>query len=370
MAKIKGDLDYLVRQGGYPTWHCQKDVPEKLRHAVGKARLIKSLGTHDVRLARSLRWKVLADFEAILVAARSKVGPETNVQAGLAWRDTFARVAARDPTTIRALTAQGDTWGPDDQEHPRPLQRIAQDNAEMSLDILANELGETDRALLLEVAYGHATPLLHYVEAWLAEGGTKGPLRPRTASQYRNDVQRLASWAKGTGLPPTFGAFTKAVVGRYITETMIRPKVDPGTGNRWISAASSYWRWMMKRAGLASSPWTGQSMAKAPASRAGGERPKRSFTDAEVRALLDGLPGQELADLIRIGALSGMRLEEIYRLTTGDCVGGWFNVRLSKTNCYSYGSESDRGVAVLCRFRGAVSGSLWVWHAPAPCRSH
>ena len=47
--------------------------------------------------------------------------------------------------------------------------------------------------------------------------------------------------------------------------------------------------------------------------------------------LLAGNAKQELADAIRVAALSGMRMEEIYRLTVADCAGGNFNIRRSKT---------------------------------------
>ena len=35
--------------------------------------------------------------------------------------------------------------------------------------------------------------------------------------------------------------------------------------------------------------------------------------------------------MLRVALLSGMRLEEIYRLTVADCQNGWFRVRASKT---------------------------------------
>jgi integrase len=54
-------------------------------------------------------------------------------------------------------------------------------------------------------------------------------------------------------------------------------------------------------------------------------------SDAEIAPLLDGPSDPELADAIRIAALSGMRIEEIYRLTVANCRDGWFDVKTSKT---------------------------------------
>jgi integrase len=307
-------------------------VPKKLRPVVGKPRLVKSLGTHDIVVARSRRWSVLAEFQRVLDEAQGHTGPNRAIAAGLEWRATLERIKAGDPATIRAQTIYGDHWGPWDPDAPsRDPQEIAVDNVKGDIERIAEDLEHSEARVFLDVAHGRATPLLHHVDAWLAEGGIKGPLRPRTASQYRSDLNRLAAWAKAAGLPETVEAFNKAVVGRYITETIVRPEVDRLTGNRWISAASAYWRWMEKRGVVSSRPWQGQSLAKAPARSREGEREKRPYTDDEMRALLAGSPGEELADLIRVAALSGMRLEEIYRLTVADCAGGWFNVRVSKT---------------------------------------
>ncbi len=55
--------------------------------------------------------------------------------------------------------------------------------------------------MLFRVATGEATPLLTFIDAWLAEGGSKGPLRERTKAQYRSDLNSLAAWAQGAGVP-------------------------------------------------------------------------------------------------------------------------------------------------------------------------
>jgi integrase len=323
MAKLRGDMRYLVQHNGHPTWHCVKDVPVKLRSALGKARLVKSLQTHDIAVARARRWEALAEFEQVLTSARDVTGPSRAVDAGMAWRHTLQRIASGDPATLAAHLKRRPETG------DTPVEQ-ARSNADEEIDWAGEDFHEDDRATFHQVAYGRATPLLHHVDAWLTEGGPKGRLNPRTAGQYRHDVGRLATWARAAKLPETVETFTRAIAGRYVTETMVRPKINPSTANRWISAASAYWRWMSKRAGMDVNPWQNQSLAKAP-SRSGGERDKRPATDDEMRLLLDGSPGQELADLIRVAALSGMRLEEVYRLTVKDCDGGWFNVRVSKT---------------------------------------
>lgn len=353
-AALRGkDTRWLVQHNGHPTWHCVKDVPSRLRLIVGRPRLVQSLQTHDLTVAQARRWAVLASFEKVLEAARAKGGPNKAVEAGLAWRETLARIEAGDPATIEAHrghdphwrdpTGRGEVW--------RDPKDAAMDHATDGLHHALEDLSEADGKTLMDVAHGRATPLMHYVEQWLAEGGAKGPLTPRTAAQYRADVKRLETWAKAAGYPQTVEAFTKRVAGRYVTETIVTPKVDPNTGNRWISAASAYWRWLRKRAGIEGDPWSGQSLAKASARTESGKT-KRPCTDAELAALLGGSPDAELADLIRVAALSGMRLEEVYRLTVADCAGGWFNVRASKTDA------GVRRVPIHSGLVGIVAGRL------------
>ncbi|WP_208720771.1 tyrosine-type recombinase/integrase [Mesorhizobium sp. M1A.F.Ca.IN.022.06.1.1] len=50
-----------------------------------------------------------------------------------------------------------------------------------------------------------------------------------------------------------------------------------------------------------------------------------------MTTLLGGDAGLLLIDLMRIGALSGMRIEEMCQLLASDCRGGVFNVRAGKT---------------------------------------
>ena len=59
---------------------------------------------------------------------------------------------------------------------------------------IEDEHGYRTAQSFYEMATGATTPLLHYVNAWLAEGGVKGPLKARTQRQYRRDLDQLHSW--------------------------------------------------------------------------------------------------------------------------------------------------------------------------------
>jgi integrase len=306
----------------YQTYYAVRDVPRPLREKLGKKRLIKSLGTRDYHVARARRHAALAEFERIIAQARGIAANDDLTAAALAWRETFAKIAAGD----RSAFSVG---GPEDEiTDPNRLRQHAAWIVDEEAEDIEAEHGEAAAATFAGIAHGMATPLLLHVDSWLKEGGAKGPINPRTAAQYRGDVTRFADWARGVGVT-TIEGVTEAVAGRYVTSELVGKGIHPGTGNRRISAVSAYWRWLKKRAGVKGNPWVGQSLAK-PSAR-NGDKSKRAFTDDEVRALLAGPADAELADAMRVAALSGMRLEEIYRLTAQDCRDGWFNVRLSKS---------------------------------------
>jgi integrase len=79
----------------------RKVVPEGLRAAVGKRELKRSLDTKDAKVARNLAPAVLAEFNAILAAARDPVGQAASLRQidaaiGTWYREQLARYA-NDP---------------------------------------------------------------------------------------------------------------------------------------------------------------------------------------------------------------------------------------------------------------------------------
>lgn len=108
-------------------------------------------------------------------------------------------------------------------------------------------------------------------------------------------------------------------------------RVDAG---KFLS--EQYWTWLLDKGHLPAgeNPWAGQRL---PADRrqardAEADGGKRPFTDAEMTKLLNGDGGPLLNDLMPVGALSGMRIEEICQLQVSDCRDGAFNVWAGKTD--------------------------------------
>ena len=355
------------------TWHCVKDVPRPLRTVMGCKRLVLSLRTHDLRVAQARRYEALAAFQRrIDVARKAGGGSSPAVDAGLSWRETLAALGRGDPASVQAFGGRGSEVWTDGGLVERDAQETAVDMAEILLgahaDSIAATHGDEAALMMLDLARGRATPLRHYVDAWLAEGGPKGPVNPRTAGQYRSDMIELEDWAKSAGVAPTIEGFTKAAAGRFVTEALVSKGISRGTANRKISTASSYWTWLGKRTPVDVNPWRGQSLAKGCSAR-GVEKPKRPFTDAEVTTLLEGGADAELADAIRLAALSGMRIEEVYRLTVADCAAGWFKLRQAKTQAGVRRVPVHTGLAALVvrRAEGKAAGA-YLFHEAGPRR--
>jgi len=352
------DMRHLTKRGGN-TLHAILAIPRKLRPILGKSHLLESLHTSDPVVARGRRHAVLAKFQTIIDEAQRQHGTGDVMGAAARWREHLTRIKQGDLTHV---------WDSRYPEGGEPLRQAALAQAAATVEDDAAEVatvyGPAVAAAFRGVATGSATPLMHHIEDALREGGTRGALASRSKSQMRSAIQKFATWCEQSGVPPTIEAITRSVVGRYATRT-VNEGIDPATWNRHCSYLSAYWHWLIKRTDITTNPWTGQRRAKAAARN--GDRNKRPFTDDELRILLTGDASQELADSIRVAALSGMRLEEIYRLTVADCRDGVFNIRAAKT------TAGVRSVPIHSGLRGIVerrtagkAATAFLFHEPGP----
>lgn len=325
---MAGEKSYLQWHGNQ--WRVAVKVPEKAQAVLGCKVMKRGLGTASLAEANRLKWDVVADMKrqihealgSTLVAAHEK--PDRLVTEALEWRrqiqeeendpdfDTEARVPASELVTMRA----------EEIETVEGLRRAKAFNA---------------------VALGIETPINSLVDAWLREQ----KVTPRSVADYRRALGRFVAWCSASKIPATIEKISRKIAGRFVSEAFIATRTDPKTTNKYVSSLSSYWRWLIKRGHCEANPWTGQSVAKAKAHMSADVTEKRPFSDEEVRALLtatvfdadkatrskarradvwDALP-----DVMRIAAFSGMRIEEIARLTVADCAGGVFDVHKAKS---------------------------------------
>ena len=309
------DTRYLQQRR--QTWHVRIAVPPSLRATVGKQHLVRSLATRSLFAARAKRWAVVAELKAELAAAQAKTTENPILSTALVWRDLIA--AAR----------RGEDVGGSGEE----------DAASFIVD-LASQESERIRArdpaaarLFDGLATGTATPLEMHLETWLVEGGQHGHFQERTKGDHRRAVKELGEWLSKERIGGTLEAIDRRTAGRFMSEHLIRSGRAAKTITKTTSSLSTYWAWLRKRGHLPDEqriPWAEQAPSKS-AIQGDADGPERAFTDAEVAALMAGPASPIMADFMRMAALTGMRREEIGRLTVADCESGVFVVQRGKT---------------------------------------
>jgi len=313
-----GDYKYLSQpRGEGTTWYVVVEVPRSLRQVMGCKRLTQSLKTTDINVARASRWQVVSDLKArITNAGKATKGLDDPLtQEAMAWREAIASV-----------------------EHPAErelyIDRIADRAAEIqySQRPVSNDPDDEPPAdeakAFFDLATGKATPIDAYLDRWLDASG----YQERTKADARTVVRQLQEWC----LAEKRRAFIETVDDRLASDfrDLGLKGVHPRTVNKKLSALRQYWKWLGNSFGIKPNPWQNKSLPKRKAHLADPDGPdakEREFTDDEIRTLLGGNADRDLADFMRIAALSGMRLNEIGQLRVRDIVDGHFCIRWGKT---------------------------------------
>ncbi len=318
----KPDTKWLEKRR--QSWYAVLYVPPELRPALGQ-KLRKSLGTRDLLAAQKARHAVLGEFRQQIERAEAeardaaKRPPSSPFEARAeGWRETLA-IARQGGDVVLGL--------PDDA-----------DQEAFARDVMADEAAEIEHrhgpgaASPLGMTYRGETPILEHVPTWFREGGQKGAYEARTKAGHERNLTALKAWLAKEGLPVTVEAVTRRQAGRYVSNSLMTGR-EAKTVASIVSSLRSYWTFMARK-GLvgedSKNPWDGAAPPKG-SQKGTADETERPFTDAELCRLLAGPADQELADLMRVAALSGMRIEECYRLETRDCADGWFHIRKAKT---------------------------------------
>lgn len=328
--KVSGYLEQR-RKG----WEAVVDVPPSKVEAVGRKRLRKGLGTRDKHVAQARLAVALLELHKE-IAARTRRCPETDPLTAEAValkveRDRIRRGDFNDwagaPEIVETTTGEAVEVAPEAVAEGHWREHVA-----TRAEAVRRQEGDARAAMFGAVASGRTLPFLHHAETWLAEPGTRGERRPRTVSDYRGILKEFSGWLAKERVPGVVHSITRAVAGRYVSSLHAEGLSGPRV-RTILAALASYWTWLERRGGEVPegrNPWTQQAPAKrrGGATKAEAERP---FTDAEIGQLLSGPADGTLADVMRFGALSGMRIEELCRLTVGGCAGSVFDVPGTKT---------------------------------------
>ena len=152
-------------------------------------------------------------------------------------------------------------------------------------------------------------------------------IRSSYAARTRRAVVALAAWMARRPSGDNLHAVTGPVAVAF-ADHLAGDGITTATVNSLTSALSAYWVWMVRRHVAGSNPWIGQGRRVVDRDL---NAVKRPFTDEEVKVLLGGTTSRTLHDMMRLAALTGMRLTEIGALRVKGARVGVFQVEASKT---------------------------------------
>jgi integrase len=301
-----------TRLGAYLEWHrglirVTVPVPKALQSSIGTTRLKRSLHTDSPANAERVKHAVIHELKAIIATADKP--REGLVAEAMGWRQDLDALGERERET---------------------LELVMVDRAE---EIEAKE-GLPAAREFVAIANGDATPIDTLLDTYLASCG----LKERTQDSVRRSVRTYEEWASANGEPLAIENISRKVAGRFVSGHLL-PRMEPQSAGSYTKFLSGYWRFLKGKGYVEENPWTGQLegvkrdrkrrsiLLDTEANGSGGKRP---YTDEEAHTLLyaqaENETDRRTLDLVWIGALSGMRIEEICGLRVRDCQGGWFDV--------------------------------------------
>lgn len=112
----------------------------------------------------------------------------------------------------------------------------------------------------------------------------------------------------------------RRMAGSFVSDVLLKSGRTQKTVNRIISSLSAFWKWLFRRGLVEANPWLAQGNYRR--GRKGRQGEKRPFTHEELVKLLSGNPekvltnryGAAVFDLIRLGLMTGARLNELCEL--------------------------------------------------------
>ncbi|EIM25237.1 tyrosine-type recombinase/integrase [Microvirga lotononidis] len=289
------DKRFLELKSG--KWRVTVAVPRDLHGELG-TRLKKPLHTDSLAVANVLKWQVVGELKAVIEQTRKKNG---------GGRDPLIREAL-EIAAIRSRAETGEEYA-----------RLNDLNLEIEsrAEIIAGKDPDAARQYA-EIAHGQATPIDLHHETFVTQSKTKA----RTQADDRRAIAYLKQWCEQNRVRPMIQAITRKAAVRFMDDLhKVAGGHSPITLNKYLGRLSRYWQWLVLREHAELDPWARLKIQAPPRPH---DEEERAFTDAEVKDLLEGPATQRMQDLMRIGALTGARLDAIVDLKVGDCEGGIF----------------------------------------------
>lgn len=250
---------YLQRLG--QSWYVRIKVPASIRSRVGTTHIRRALGTRDLDEANRRKWSAVAEIQR-----------------------QFDRVSGHHLALLTGVPV------PPVEDAPMslPARLVAPvEISSKSLDVL--------------------------IDAWL-DGSD---YIAQTRQQHKHAYLGLRAFLGGDRLP---SSVTPEVAVEFVEEDLKRTSRSYATKRRKLNSLIAFWDWLGLRGCVkrGQNPWRGFRLGS-KRTRETPTDPKRPFTDTELVTLFSERPSYPgLADVMVLGLYTGMRLEEICSLRSGD----------------------------------------------------
>lgn len=307
-------------------------VPEDVRlHFAGQSTHWENLQTDDLRMATARVHRAASDFRSRVLEARGRTG--TVEEDALAWRRKIEEARTIDPDdtgrpdandmvdfAIREAAKQYAKGGYAAVERSA---RLFHDGSEG--DALL-ELGGPQAKTFVAIALEGRQPLAPFVAPWATHRATE--VEPKTASMDKAAALRFVE------------AFPLAsdVTSEAVADWIAKRRGDGFSGatvQREVSGLKAFWSWLQSRGEVPKdkTPLAGHRFKDRAKAKAAAKR--QAFTPQEVAALHAAAlkaEDQQLADLVAVLALTGLRREEACSLKVGDVANGWLSIKDAKSS--------------------------------------
>jgi len=271
-------------QQRYRSWYAVLEIPRPLRVKFGgKRRFVQSLRTDSLKEAERRVLSVVAGWQQQIEAART--GSEAIESRSAEWR--------------RLVNIhKGDGWT--DEEIKEVSLDVATTNHEDDPWMVeAHALAFEDKHLLSE-----------HIASYLA---SCKDVTPKTRDMREADIKRFSKKFKYAH------EATRRAVIQWVEDDLISSKgLSGATSRRIISACRGYWDYLERHKGLNIPHPFDRVVPRQRRTQAQVANLRKSFLSEDYRKLLAGVPerDRQLADVIKVAAHTGARIEEICALTT------------------------------------------------------
>lgn len=329
--------DYLKLQ--HNTWSIRWRVPRDVRdHPFfeGKREIVVTTRTKDKSLARLRAATVVATFKAQVLEARGNSGA---VAEELEWRKRLAAARAAEAADPKS-EEYGDTMEAYQERHAERFNVKHHNGLD---DLMARSGPRGQRSI--KIVLGMETPLEPLIEPWAAQYAAN--VEKKTLNMAKGAVKRFIAEY------PSAQLVTPKVVGEWVARRTSDESASPRTVRRELGSLRSFWTYLRdKEHVVGGAPFDGHKIGRAKDTHNTKREPFEPHDVVRLHREAMKRGDKQLADLIKLAAYTGARINELCMLKAERCGNEVLRIDDSKTKA------GIRSVPVHSKIKQLVKGRI------------